>query len=244
MANRVVRVTVINDYTCANCYIGQHELMDAISYCKDTLKLALSFEVEHKPFRLISDAILPEDGPKVDKATFYKGRIGKDKFESVEKSIHKWAQEKGIPISFRGVMSQSTRAHRLTRKAYVMGGQTLQLPVLCGIFKANLEEGADIGDINVLAEVAENAGMMSKDEAVSFLKSDEMEQEINEMCEKARDMGIKGVPLTIIDGKWALSGGQSSDVFVQIFQKLAAAGCCSAPSSLLPPVIESSAICT
>jgi predicted DsbA family dithiol-disulfide isomerase len=61
-------------------------------------------------------------------------------------------------------MSQSTRAHRLTRKAYVMGGQTLQLPVLCGIFKANLEEGADIGDINVLAEVAENAGMMSKDE--------------------------------------------------------------------------------
>jgi predicted DsbA family dithiol-disulfide isomerase len=52
--------------------------------------------------------------------------------------------------------------------------------------------------------------------AVSFLKSDEMEQEINEMCEKARDMGIKGVPLTIIDGKWALSGGQSSDVFVQV----------------------------
>jgi predicted DsbA family dithiol-disulfide isomerase len=36
------------------------------------------------------------------------------------------------------------------------------------------------------------------------------------MCEKARDMGIKGVPLTIIDGKWAVSGGQSSDVFVQV----------------------------
>jgi predicted DsbA family dithiol-disulfide isomerase len=113
-----------------------------------------------------------------------------------------------------------------------MGGQTLQLPVLWGIFKANLEEAADIGDINVLAEVAEKVGMMSKDEvrcqvisvgflfhcskAVNFLKSDELNQEINEMCEKARDMGIKGVPLTIIDGKWALSGGQSSDVFVQV----------------------------
>ena len=62
-------------------------------------------------------------------------------------------------------MSQSTRAHRLTRKAYLAGGQKLQLPVLCGIFKANLEDGRDIGDVNVLAEVAEKSGMMTKDEA-------------------------------------------------------------------------------
>jgi hypothetical protein len=53
-------------------------------------------------------------------------------------------------------------------------------------------------------------------QAISFLESDELEQEINDMCNKARDMGIKGVPLTIIDGKWAISGGQSSDVFVQV----------------------------
>jgi hypothetical protein len=72
--------------------------MDAISYCKDTLKLPLSFEIEHMPFRLISNAVLPENGPKVDKPTFYKGRIGKDKFDSVEKAINKWAEEKGIPM--------------------------------------------------------------------------------------------------------------------------------------------------
>lgn len=66
--------------------------------------------------------------------------------------------------SFRGVMSQSTRAHRLVTKAGKAGGQRLQLPVLCGIFKANLEESKDIADINVLAEIAEAAGMMSKNE--------------------------------------------------------------------------------
>jgi predicted DsbA family dithiol-disulfide isomerase len=73
--------------------------------------------------------------------------------------------------SFRGVMSQSTLAHRLARKAYVMGGQKLQVPVLCGIFKANLEEAKDIGDVNVLAEVAESVGMMSKDEASCSMTS-------------------------------------------------------------------------
>jgi predicted DsbA family dithiol-disulfide isomerase len=52
-----------------------------------------------------------------------------------------------------------------------MGGQKLQLPVLCGIFKANLEEGKDIGDVNVLAEVAEKSSMMSKDEVSCSMTS-------------------------------------------------------------------------
>ncbi|KAF8982230.1 hypothetical protein BDQ17DRAFT_1437990 [Cyathus striatus] len=50
------------------------------------------------------------------------------------------------------------------------------------------------------------------------------------MCEAARAGGISGVPVIIIDGKWAVSGGQSSDVFIQIFKKLAAAGVHAAPS--------------
>jgi len=36
------------------------------------------------------------------------------------------------------------------------------------------------------------------------------------MCEEVRKKGINGVPLIIIDGKWAVKGGQSSDVFVQV----------------------------
>lgn len=36
------------------------------------------------------------------------------------------------------------------------------------------------------------------------------------MSDDARSKGITGVPMTIIDGKWAVSGGQSSDVFIQV----------------------------
>ena len=45
-----------------------------------------------------------------------------------------------------------------------MGGQEFQIPVLRGIFKANLEEEKDISDVGVLAELAEKVGMMSKEE--------------------------------------------------------------------------------
>lgn len=120
MTPRVVKLTVVNDFVslfpslrlcylndrlilqvCANCCIGQYELLTAISHCMDTLHLPLSFELEHIPFRLISPECLSDDVPasaKVDKSTFYKNRLGKDRFATVESTIAKWAKEKGIPM--------------------------------------------------------------------------------------------------------------------------------------------------
>ncbi|KAG6880109.1 hypothetical protein C0992_005816 [Termitomyces sp. T32_za158] len=102
------------------------------------------------PFRLINDALIPEGASKVDKETFYTNHLGKGRFQNIENAISKWAAQKNIPM--------------LAMKAGQVGGQKLQVPVLCGIFKANLEDSKDIADMNVLAEIAEAAGMMSKDE--------------------------------------------------------------------------------
>ena len=57
---------------------------------------------------------------------------------------------------------------------------------------------------------------MTAKQAVAFLKSNELETEVNQLCDKARTMGITGVPVIIIDGKWAIKGGHSSEVFVQV----------------------------
>jgi len=221
MATRVVKLTVITDFICANCCVGEHELLNAITYCKDTLQLPLAFEIEHLPFRLINSPAIAEDAPKVGKTEFLSKHIGAERFDKLQAAISKWAEEKGIPLNFRGVMSQTTRAHRLCQKAYKMDGQKLQLPLLIAIFKASMEDGKDIADFNVLAELAEQTNVMSKQEAIAFLESDELEKEVTTMCAEARTKGITGVPMTIIDGRWAVSGGQSSDVFIQIFKKLA-----------------------
>lgn len=66
--------------------------------------------------------------------------------------------------SLHGVMSQTTRAHRLVQKAFKLGGQRLQVPLLCAIFKAHLEDGKDIADYDVLADIAESSGTMSRNE--------------------------------------------------------------------------------
>ncbi|KAL0954597.1 hypothetical protein HGRIS_003557 [Hohenbuehelia grisea] len=217
--SRVVKLLIVNDFVCPFCYIGQHELLDAISYCRDVLQLPLSFDLEYRPFRLIG--CLKEDTTNVDKATFYTNKLGKERYEASQATVEKWAKEKGVPISFRGPMSQTIRAHRLSQKALIQGGQALQLPVLSALFKAYLEDEKDIGDLDVLADIAEQTGVMTKDEAITFLKSDELHEEVLQLTDEARSKGVTGVPLTVIDGKWAVKGGQPSETFVQIFKRLA-----------------------
>jgi len=232
MADRVVKLSVLNDLICPNCAVAQHELFTAINHSRDDLKLALEFQIEFLPFRLINTTLLPQDyEPKVEKTEFFKNIFGVEKFAQFQETIAKWSVEKGIPISFRGVVSQSTRAHRLSRKAYRIGGTQMQVPYLMAIFRVHLQEAKDIADIDVLSDIAAEVGMMTKAEAIAFLKSDELEDEVNSMCDEARVKGITGVPLVVIDGKWAVSGGQSSEVFVQIFQKLAGVNAANVPPS-------------
>lgn len=181
----------------------------------------LTFEIEFLPFRLISTTCLNESMPKISKEEFFRKKLGNENFENMAAGVAKWSEEKGINLSFDGPMSQSTRAHRLSRKAYLLGGQKLQLPLLCALFKAHLQEAKDIADFEVLADIAEEAELMSRTEALDFLKSGELEDEVNKIIDEAKGKGINGVPLILIDNKWAVSGGQSSDVLVKIFQKMA-----------------------
>lgn len=51
---------------------------------------------------------------------------------------------------------------------------------------------------------------------LEYLESDEDEKAIEDMVAQARAGGVTGVPVTVIDGKWAISGGQSKDVYLQV----------------------------
>jgi len=226
---RAVKLTIVTDFICANCFVVEHELLDAISTCKDALQLPLSFELEHLPYQLVCSSAFNEDEPiGMTKAEFLKKYIGSEKFAKIDAAIAKWAEEKRMPISFRGLMSHSVRAHRLSQKAYKVGGQDMQISLLLGVFKAYLQEAKDIADIDLLSDLAEQNNVMPKAEAVAFLESNELDTEVRQLFDKARAMGITGVPVIIIDGKWAIKGGHSSEVFVQIFKKLAI---CSGVSS-------------
>jgi len=213
-----------------------------MSYCKDTLQLPIEFQYQHMPFRLIGPKCL-KPGITTDRIKFYNCHLGEERSASLRQCVTKWGEEKSIPITWDGVIGHTTCAHRLCSKAAQISGQEAQLNTIKAIFNAHMVDGKDISDPNVLAEIAESIGLMPKDQALAFLETDELEDEVNKIAEAARAKGITGVPVTVIDGKWAVSGGQSSDVFIQIFKKLAASGANADPSHL-PGAAVPTQICT
>jgi predicted DsbA family dithiol-disulfide isomerase len=49
-----------------------------------------------------------------------------------------------------------------------------------------------------------------------FYDSDECLDEVKFMMEEARSHGVAGVPFTIIENRWAVSGGQGAETYLQV----------------------------
>lgn len=136
---------------------------------------------------------------------------------------------------FDGVIAQTTLAHRLLLKAWNLGGQRLQLPLVNTLFKDYFSDGLNVADESILAKAAADHGVMSESEVrpslsfvprrhidrfplqtLEFLRSDECLKEVEQMMIDVRKKGVTGVPFVVIDSKWAVSGGQSAETYVQV----------------------------
>ena len=110
-------------------------------------------------------------------------------------------------------------SHRLLHWAGQAGLQDAVVEVL---FQRYFEEGADIGDREVLVAIAAQAGMDGDEVRARFERGDDLEL-VAAQDTNARQRGVAGVPYFIIAGKYAVSGAQGPSVFLQVLD-LAARG--------------------
>jgi len=80
-----------------------------------------------------------------------------------------------------------------------------------------LNKKKDIVDINTLVEAATKVGIL---DAREFLESNELTEKVRQNVEKNVERNVSGVPFFIIDEKYAVSGAQNPDVFLDIFKKV------------------------
>jgi predicted DsbA family dithiol-disulfide isomerase len=220
-----VKLVVYSDMICPWCYVGQRELQNAIAQAKD---LPLSFEVEYRPYQI--NASLNDD-LAVDLNTYLNGKLGPEKYAVIKKMLAVQGAKLGINFQWGGKIAQTTRAHRMLLKAWQVGGMELQQKLLSVFFRIRFEESGNISDLATLQACAKEVGLMSAEKVQDFYDSDECLDEVKSMMEEARSHGVAGVPFTIIENRWAVSGGQGAETYLQIFKKLAA---CYASRGLCP----------
>ncbi len=203
----MILIDVISDTVCPWCFIGKRRLEQAMRERPN-----YSFKVEWRPFQLNPE--MPKQGmPRQQFLALKFG--GDDRAKKIYKTVETTAQEEGLDFRFSRIGNQpnTLASHRLIRWA---GSAGVQDQVVEKLFQSYFFDGADIGDHQVLAELAETVGM-DRELVGRLLEEGADEKLVSEEELVARRMGIAGVPCFIVDGKYAVSGAQDSTVLHNVF---------------------------
>ncbi len=208
----MVKLDILSDPICPWCYIGKANLDRALERSGDH-----PFEIEWHPFQLNPD--MPAEG--ADRRTYLEAKFG-GKAQAVKAyaRVTELAAAAGLGLNFEAMerTPNTLNAHRLIHWAGIEGRQSL---VVSALFRAYFTEGRDIGDVEVLADLADSAGM---DGAVvaRLLASDSDIAEIQARDRHSREMGITAVPTFIVDHRHAVPGAQPPEMWDKVIADIRA----------------------
>lgn len=210
----MVKLDIISDPVCPWCYIGKAQLDRALAAAPDH-----PFEVEWHPFQLNPD--MPAEG--MDRRDYLRAKFGGEEGAAeVYAKVAEAAEAAGLSLDLGAIRRQPNTldAHRLIHWAGIEGRQTAAVSAL---FAAYFKQGRDIGDREVLADIADEIGM---DAAVihRLLDSSADVEETRARDKAAREMGVTGVPTFIVAGKHAVPGAQPAELWTRVIEELAEAG--------------------
>ncbi len=207
-----IKLDIMSDPICPWCYIGKTHLDKALADHPDH-----PFTIEWHPFQLNPD--MPREG--MDRRTYLEGKFGgKEGAVRAYAPVVEHAEKAGLTINFEGMnrTPNTLDAHRLIHWAGIEGRQTAAVSAL---FKAYFVDTRDIGDHEVLADIADSIEM---DAAVvtRLLQSDEDAQMIRDRDAHSRQMGVNSVPTFIVANQHAVPGAQPPELWAKVIAELTA----------------------
>ncbi|MGE7370983.1 DsbA family oxidoreductase [Neorhizobium sp. NPDC001467] len=209
-------IDLISDVVCPWCYLGKARLELAMAEVQGEVGI----DINWRPYQLNPD--IPSEG--VDHHKYLAEKLGgEEAVKQAHERLAAFGKEVGINFDFAAIKigPNTLDAHRLIHWA-MMEGREIQDTVATALFKANFEEGRNIGDHAVLLDIAEQAGLDRK-VIENLLGSQADKDTVRAEIAAAKDMGVSGVPFFIIDQQYAVSGAQTPDVLANAFRDIAAA---------------------
>lgn len=205
-----MQIDIYSDIVCPWCFVGKRRLERALNEFKDVMTVKVTW----RPFQL--NPTMPSDG--MDRTAYLKAKFGSlEAFGRMEEQLLAAGADEQIPFAFEKIQRTPNTfvAHRLVWYAEQLGRQDSAVESL---FRGYFTEGADIGSMSVLGQLAGRAGL---DVAAveSFLHSEDGTAEVKAEEAVGRRLGIRGVPYFVLNGSSAISGAQPPDIFISAIQQ-------------------------
>ena len=192
-----MKIKVFADTICGWCFIGHANLNSALKKFPN-----IKFDIRHVPFQLNPD--IPNEGISREKYLEIKFG-GKNYATSMYENMKLKAKESGINLNLNKI--QKTPNTILSHLLIILSEQlNLQNIIKEKIYQSYFIDGLDIGDINILADIAKQNNIQ-ENIFLDFVNEKNI-QHINSQISITREKSINGVPCFEI-GRDFISGAQS-----------------------------------
>ncbi|MFN6086519.1 MAG: DsbA family protein [Fluviicola sp.] len=204
-----MKIEIWSDIMCPFCYIGKRHLELALQQFPE-----MKVELVWKSFQL-DPTITPQPGKDVYSYLAERKGMSLEESKQMHQHVVDRAAEVGLVYNYdKAIIANSFDAHRLLHLAKRNGkGNELKEKLLAAYFT----EGKDFGDKQVLTQLGLEVGLKEED-IHTVLYTDMYAREFQADIQEAQEIGVRGVPFFVFDRKYAVSGAQPIEAFVETIQ--------------------------
>ena len=207
-------VEIWSDVMCPFCYIGKRHFEKALEQFEGRADVSITW----KSFQLNPNAVTDPNRSVNQYLADAKG-ISVEQAKQMNDRVTAMAAEAGLQYDFdKAIVANSFDAHRLSHLAKREGKQDAMEERL---FRAYFSEGLNTADHETLVRLAVEVEL---DEQVvrTMLGGTDFADDVERDIYEAQQVGARGVPFFVFNNRYALSGAQPPQLFLQVLQKVAA----------------------
>lgn len=207
-----MKIEIWSDIMCPFCYIGKRHFEVA----KAQMTFRDEIEVVWKSFQL--DPTLPTEASGETVMDYLTKRKGMSKEQSQGMLDQITQRGKAVGIVFnqeKSIPVNTLQAHRMIHFAQKQG---LASQMEEALFRAYFTDSKNIGNTDVLLELAINIGL-KKEEVANYLASDQGNDAVKADILEAQRLQVGGVPFFFVDKSYAISGAQPVSTIAQILRE-------------------------
>ncbi len=203
-----MQIDLFHDTACPWCRIGKANLESALVKWSGE-----PINVEYRTFFL--NANIPAEGHDFESYMLAKGNHQMS-LEGFFDGPRRAGQAAGLTFNFEQITKapNTERSHRLI----ALAPDDAKSRVADALYDAYFEHARDIGDLDVLVEIADACGL-DGDDVRRQLEGDAAREQVLAEAQWAQQNGISGVPFFVIDGRYGLSGAQTADAILSVMQQ-------------------------
>jgi predicted DsbA family dithiol-disulfide isomerase len=201
-----LQIDIVSDAICPWCWVAKRQFEAALP----TLKQNFIVTTHWHPFQL--NPGMPKEG--LDRRAYRSAKFGSwEHSQRLDAQVADAGRQAGLEFH-HDRMERTPNTFDAHRLIWLAGQTDRQDAVVEGLFRGYFGEGRDIGDRQVLADIADHAGMHCA-EILAFLDSTQGTGPVETAEAAAKNAALSGVPTFVVNGQALFSGAFRSDVMIE-----------------------------